>query len=204
MDLDFLCFKKVCLNTRVVFSLYDRENYKKNFCSTIFLILFSKFRSFRIFNPRYFSSRFKALNITKKLLYFSNVSYSFSHSKNYSAVLVSSGDFHVSIDIEPNNRKISKYLSLYLSDYFADVKLSSIEIISILECLVKIGIIDSIIDSKGGLMSLNNINISSKNRTAFIKIQDKMFYSKFIVIDGFHACITSDNYDYLKNIIYVD
>ena len=195
---------KVGLNTRVVFSLYDREKYKKKFCSIIFLILFSKFRSLRIFNPRYFSSRLKALNITKKLLFYSNVSYSFSHSKNYSAVLVSSSDFHVSIDIEPNNRKISKYLSLYLSDYFADVKLSSIEIISILECLVKIGIIESIIDSQGGLMSLNNINISSKNRTAFIKIQDKMFYSKFIVINGFHACITSDNSDYLNNIIYVD
>jgi len=193
---------KIFLNPKIVFSVYNHRDKKKIY--NILLILFSKFRSFRVFNSRYLTSRFELLNLVKRFSFLSNFSYCFSHAKQYSAVLVSSIQLHTSIDIEPRDRKISKYLKSYIQSYFPEVGISDIRIISILECLIKLSAIDSLIDPSGGLKSMHNVKMDYRKNIVYTGLEGGIFYSTFFDINGQCVCITTKDYSVLKNITHCD
>lgn len=176
--------------------VYDRTTDEVILPAMYLKVFFSRFLSIRMFNKRYVSSRFKLLTVLGSLSnYKYKYGYSFSHSLNNTALVATSKPMQVSVDIEPKNRQFHSALECRLRSIFPSVNISVLKIISILECLVKLSVIDRLTKEEGGISDFDRLSIRYYNEDTVISstLNGVTMYSKFFGVKNLNLCVTTNN-----------
>jgi hypothetical protein len=133
-----LSFVKIGKRGSVYLSIINRSNSRLGVAARKMYIFFTPFRSARLNNDRYVLSRYHLVRLSKKLGIYRKFNYCLSHSRNYSAVLLSSDLENISVDLEYAGRRLSESLKSKIRILYADLNLSELSVIMILETLVKL------------------------------------------------------------------
>jgi len=187
-------FTKVCNRRNIYLSIIERNN---NIFGIVFkrvYIFFTRFRSARSNSDRYVSSRYYLIRRVQQLGIYNKFNYCFSHSGKYSAVLFSSETGHLSVDIEPVGRRLTKSLKIKVRSIYKDLILPELMVIMILETLVKLPIFDPPISLSKGIPHVGGIKtIALENNVFEINVNNVKVYSKIYTFADLHICITLES-----------
>ena len=164
-------------------------------------LLFTRFASATLRDKRYVITRYELNNLAIKAGATSHYSYCFSHSKKFSAMILSSEQEKVSIDIEPVERRLGKALEIRIREFAPRLALSGLWILMILECLIKIQPEAVSFSQVLGLYEDGPAEIVALGQEAFeVTFQGARVYSKIYQIDGLFICITREKNQFPLNL----
>lgn len=182
-------------------TIFQRE---KNILSDIFIrvsILFSRFALKVWCSNRYVSSRYQLNKLAKTAGNTGYYNYCFSHSKKISAAILSFDNEKVSIDIEPTERRLTKALEIKVRELFPILALSELEILMILECLVKVQPAGFSFSLVAVLFRDGPAEIISLGQETFeVRFQDTRVYSRIYNFNNLFICITREKNKFPLNL----
>ncbi len=188
------------LNTKIYnrkntyLSVIKRENSIFSIVAKRIYVFFTRFRATKGNNDRYVFSRYYLVRLAKQLGIYNKFNYCFSHSGKYSAVLFSSELDHISVDIERAGRRLPKSLRLKIRSLYADLKLSELKIIMILESLVKLSIFNPPLNLSKFFSGINSVQIIALRDSVFeVNVNSVKVYSKIYTFADLHICITLES-----------
>ena len=194
-------FTKVCNRRNIYLSIIERND---NIFGIVFkrgYIFFTRFRSSRSNSDRYVLSRYHLIRRAQKLGIYNKFNYCFSHSEKYSAVLFSSETTHLSVDIEPVSRRLTKSLKVKVRSLYEDLILPELMVIMILETLVKLPIFDPPISFSTGISHVGGIKMITLENNGFeINVSNVKFYSKIYTFADLHICITLESKQFVLSL----
>ena len=181
----------MCSRRNIYLSIIERNDNIFSIVLKRFYIFFTRFRNARSNSDRYVSSRYYLIRRLQQLRISNKFNYCFSHSGKYSAVLFSSETGHLSVDIEPVGRRLTKSLKIKVRSIYKDLILPELMVIMILETLVKLSISDF---PASPLEEINHIGgakiIALENKVFEININNVKVYSKIYTFADLHICVT--------------
>lgn len=129
--------------------------------------------------------------VSKIIPWYKNLKYCFSHSGQYTALVVSQDLMEISVDIEPLNRKIAESIKVKIRNGYPNLLLQELGILSILESLVKLPVFNKPVILSKGLVSLHTIKIFDLGKMVYqIEIDNVIVHSKIFVCTGIRICVT--------------
>ncbi len=185
---------KVCSIGNTNLAIIERKNSIFDIFVKRIYILFTRFRTTKLNNARYILTRYYLIKLAKKLGICSNFNFCFSHSGKYSAVLVSSNLKHVGVDIEFVGRRLTESLNVKIRTLYADLKISELLVIMILESLVKLSIFNPPLSILKCLDWDCPVKISMMENDIFkVNVNEIIVYSKIYSVQDLHICVTLES-----------
>ena len=185
---------KVCDIGNTNLSIIERKNSIFDIFVKRIYILFTRFRTIKLNNARYIFSRYYLIKLTKKLGIYRNFNFCFSHSGKYSAVLFSTDLEGISLDIEYVGRRLSESLNFKIKTLYADLKVSELLVIMILESLVKLSAFNPPVTLLKCLDRNFPVKISAMKNSVFeVNVNNVIVYSKIYTFQDLHICVTLES-----------
>ena len=164
-------------------------------------LLFTRFATALLRDKRYVITRYELNNLAIKAGATNHYSYCFSHSKKFSAMILSAEQERVSIDIEPVERQLGKALEIRIRQFDPRLAFSGLWVLMILECLIKIQPEAVSFSQVLGLYEDGPAEIVALGQETFeVTFRGAKVYSKIYRFGSFFVCTTREKNQFPLNL----
>lgn len=193
----YLLVSKLSDTENVYLSVFERKEAFLQGWFLRFYLIQTRFRACILKSKRRLVSRYYLIKLVKHLGLNSDFEYCFSHSRRYSAAVLSASQEKFSVDIEPVERSLSGALRAKVRTLYPDLLVPDIFIIMILESLVKLSVFDRPFNLSSGLSEHRLAEIKSLKKNIFeVYFLDVKVFSKIYRFDDLYICITREKNDF--------